>query len=346
MEDLHRRAEAVMSRVALTAIIGADVALKKAGQEQVGLCPFHHDANIGSFSVNDGKGIFKCFSCGVGGDHFKYLELRKGMTFMQALRMLEADTGIDFTDAKAKGEFDRLIQRREREQARDVEKRRLNARNHWLHAVRMMGTPAQWYLEGRGIDFAVLGRFPGAIRYRHDCWCTELERKIPAMVMAMTDLSGRHVATHRTYLEYVRGRWVKAALDQPKMTLGDYRGAHISFSKGDSGRVPLREVADGTTVAIGESGEDCLTVAMADPALRVLGSASLDNLGGVELPDQVGDVVLIAQHDAPGSAADLSFERQIARLQEAGKTVACMWPEPGFKDFNDQLRGVRMERVS
>lgn len=346
MQALHRRADAVMRRISLSSIVGADVKLTTQGQEKVGLCPFHNETKVGSFSVNDAKVIFKCFTCGKGGDHFKYLELRKGLTFMQALRMLEADAGIDFTDARQKGEFDRVRQKQERDQAKDAEKRRLNARNLWLWSAPMMGTPAEEYLRARAIDFSALGRFPGAIRYRHDCTCKELDRKIPAMVTAMTDLTGKHVATHRTYLELVRGRWVKASLDRPKMVLGDFAGAHISLSKGNTGRVPLRDVPDGTAVAISEGIEDGLTVAMADPAMRVIAATSLDNIGGVALPDAVSDVILIGQHDRPGSAADIGIERQIARLQEREKSVACLWPEPGFKDFNDQLRGIRMERVS
>lgn len=342
MQALHDRAAKVMARIALSDVIAGDVKLEQRGAEHVGLCPFHHDRKIGSFSINDAKGVFKCFSCGKGGDHFKYLELRKGLSFMQALKMLEADAGIDFSDARAKGEFDRLRRKRERDAARDVERRRLNAQGLWLGSARMAGTPAEAYLAGRAIHFAALGRYPSAIRYQHECWCDELKRKIPAMVTAMVRLDGVHAATHRTYLEYIRGRWVKARLDTPKKVLGDFKGAHISLAKGDTGRVTLRDVPDGTAIAISEGIEDGLTVAMADPMLRVVAATSLDNIGGVALPDAVGDVVIVGQHDAIGSAADTGIERQIARLQERGKTVRCLWPEPGFKDFNDQLRGIRM----
>ena len=38
------------------------------GSEKKALCPFHMDNTIGSFSINDDKGICKCFACGGGGD--------------------------------------------------------------------------------------------------------------------------------------------------------------------------------------------------------------------------------------------------------------------------------------
>ncbi|MDQ9783015.1 CHC2 zinc finger domain-containing protein, partial [Serratia marcescens] len=47
-------------------------------KEWVGLCPFHNDTKLGSFTVNDAKAIYKCFTCGASGDHFTYLKERKG----------------------------------------------------------------------------------------------------------------------------------------------------------------------------------------------------------------------------------------------------------------------------
>lgn len=166
---------------------------------------------------------------------------------------------------------------------------------------------------------------------------------MPAMVTAMTSLDGTHVATHRTYLEYRRGRWFKASVDKPKMVLGDFAGAHMALHKGASGRMPLKDVPAGTVPHISEGIEDGLTIAMADSDRRVLAASSIDNIGGLALPDQVGAIVLICQNDKPGGAADLGLERQIARHQAAGREVSCLWPDPGFKDFNDQLRGIRME---
>jgi hypothetical protein len=368
LDALRRRADVVRSRLPLSDLIGGDVRLVKRGHEHLGLCPFHPDTKIGSFSVNDGKLIFKCFVCGAGGDHFDYLAKRKGLSFVQALKMLEADAGIDFRDTTNRQEYDRNREKRLREAAADAEKRRRNAVGLWHYAVALCAdNPALRYLQARGIDFGVLGRLPGAIRYRHDCWNTELQRKIPAMVTQMTALDGRHVATHRTYLEYRRGEWGKAALDQPKMILGDFAGAHISLNKGEVGRMPLRDVPEGTTLISSEGIEDGLTVAMADPSQRVVAAATLGNLGGMELPQAVSDLVFVGQRDqdfrelravAARAAGDealatkheeaagkigAAFDAQIAAQQALGRTVLCLWPDAGFKDFNDQLRDVRME---
>lgn len=364
--ELNRRAARVRSTVTLSAVIGRDVKLTKAGNEHVGLCPFHADRTTGSFSVNDRLGIYKCFSCQAGGDVFKYLVERKGQTFMEALRELEANSGIDFTDARAKAEWDRQAERKARQEAAEAEKKRLNAWGLWFNAHPIEGTPAEAYLRGRGIDFARLGGYPRALRFRMDCWNSEQRKPLPAMVSAMI-LDGKHVATHRTYLEYRGGRWGKAAIDQPKMTLGKFTGGHIPLNKGKCGRMPLHKVPAGTIVDISEGIEDGLTVAMFDTGARLVAAATLGNVGAIVLPDAVSGVTLIQQNDddyralaarlarAKGDeAAALHHEKAAAEIdrvknatiathQAAGRAVDSIWPGRTFKDFNDELRGVRME---
>lgn len=371
MQALADRAAAVRSRVRLSRVIGADVKLRQTGPEMTGLCPFHGDRRDGAFMVNDDKQLYKCFACGAHGDVIKYVMVRKGWTFMRALRDLEADAGIDFRDAKAKAAFDRDEERRVAKQSRDNERRRRSAHNLWLTAAPMRDTPAHRYLEGRGIDFGQLGRLPGAIRYRADVTNKELGRAIPAMLTAIHAPDGRFLAVHRTYLEYRQGGWQKARLDKPKMVLGDFYGGFMPLWKGEE-RTSIANMRPGLAVAQGEGIEDCLSVAMAEPSFRIIAGVSLDNMGNVVLPPQAGDVIFLGQRDgdvrslrADAARAAGNFEeaehhekvrrhiegsmeraigKQRARAIEQGATreVRVAWPSPGFKDFNDELRGIRM----
>lgn len=45
------------------------------------LCPFHNDAHLGSFSISSSKNIYKCFSCGEGGDVVELYKKLKGYEF-------------------------------------------------------------------------------------------------------------------------------------------------------------------------------------------------------------------------------------------------------------------------
>jgi DNA primase len=64
--------EAVRDRVDIVDIVSEQVVLKKQGKDYVGLCPFHDDKSP-SFSVSPGKQFYYCFSCGAGGNAFKFL---------------------------------------------------------------------------------------------------------------------------------------------------------------------------------------------------------------------------------------------------------------------------------
>jgi DNA primase len=64
--------EAVRDRVDIVDIVSEQVVLKKQGKDYVGLCPFHDDKSP-SFSVSPAKQFYYCFSCGAGGNAFKFL---------------------------------------------------------------------------------------------------------------------------------------------------------------------------------------------------------------------------------------------------------------------------------
>ena len=65
--------EKIKSAANVVEVIGDFIQLRKRGVEYQGLCPFHDDENVGNFSVNPNKGVYKCFACGAGGDAIKFL---------------------------------------------------------------------------------------------------------------------------------------------------------------------------------------------------------------------------------------------------------------------------------
>lgn len=78
--------EPLLSNVNIVDIIGKHVQLTKKGSEHEGLCPFHIDTKP-SMKVSERKQIYKCFSCGAGGDAIDFLQ-RKGATFHEAVQDL------------------------------------------------------------------------------------------------------------------------------------------------------------------------------------------------------------------------------------------------------------------
>src|SRR5438552_4077652 len=77
----------------LVDVISRHVRLTRAGKDFRGLCPFHKEKTP-SFYVVPSKQIFKCFGCGAGGDVFKFVQLREGVNFVEARRILAERAGI------------------------------------------------------------------------------------------------------------------------------------------------------------------------------------------------------------------------------------------------------------
>jgi DNA primase len=85
--DFSDAKEEVRKAADIVEIIGQYVQLKKAGQNYVGLCPFHSERSP-SFTVNQNKQIYHCFGCGRGGDVFTFWMEYHNLSFPQSLEDL------------------------------------------------------------------------------------------------------------------------------------------------------------------------------------------------------------------------------------------------------------------
>jgi len=84
----------ILARTDIGGFIGNYVALRKRGNDLVGLCPFHGEKTP-SFHVHPDRGFFKCFGCGEGGDVFKFVQLLEGVAFPEAARILAKRAGVE-----------------------------------------------------------------------------------------------------------------------------------------------------------------------------------------------------------------------------------------------------------
>jgi len=111
-------------------VIGEHVSLKRKGREMVGLCPFHDDHRP-SMNVNPVKQIFKCFSCGAGGDVFKFIQMRENLTFPQAIERLAERAGIKLEKTQMSRRFTSGADTGQNGQIEDVDPNRLAKANAW-----------------------------------------------------------------------------------------------------------------------------------------------------------------------------------------------------------------------
>lgn len=310
------------------------------------------------------------------GDLIDLIGMSLGLSAQEAIREARAWLGFE-TDtpemrrAREAGAI-RAAERRRAQEAdrrRAAEKRRKWAEGLWLSGQEgLRGTPVEDYLRGRGIDLALLGRQPRAIRFHPAVLYLDqvehvdgdtgevtvrLERRhFPAMLSAIVNGAGKIMACHRTYLAPIQSDggpkgWTKAPLPDAKKVLGEYRGGSVRLSSGIGPRggkaARLADCAPGSRVYIAEGIETALSAMILRPEARVLAAVALANMAAVELPANVAEVVLIADADEH-EQAQAALQAAVAAHAAAGRLVRVWRSDVPGEDLNDVLQRRMRER--
>ena len=80
-------------RLKVSQVVGKTVQLKKRGKEFIGLSPFKNEKTP-SFTINDEKEFYHCFSTGEHGNIFDFLMKTKSVGFGEAVKILAAEAGM------------------------------------------------------------------------------------------------------------------------------------------------------------------------------------------------------------------------------------------------------------
>ena len=128
----------IMDAAHIVDVVSEFVALRKAGVNYKGLCPFH-DEKTPSFMVSPSKGYCHCFSCGKGGNAVGFIMEHEQMTYPEALRWLAKKYNIEIHDRELSAE--------ERREANDRES--MFIVNEW--AMKYFQDNLNNHVEGRAI---------------------------------------------------------------------------------------------------------------------------------------------------------------------------------------------------
>jgi DNA primase len=132
------------------------VALKKAGKDWLGKCPFHEDADA-SLVVSPGKNLWHCFGCQIGGGPIDWVIKHRGVSFRHAVELLKADAPLA-AEAGQAGPIKRATVRAlPAPVALDADDQALLEQTVRYYHQRLKESPeqegsAQAYLAARGLD--------------------------------------------------------------------------------------------------------------------------------------------------------------------------------------------------
>ncbi|MEO0514057.1 MAG: DNA primase [Planctomycetota bacterium] len=160
--------EKVQAATDIVRLVGEHLTLRPKGKEFAGLCPFHDDKTP-SMQVSPQKQIYKCFSCGAGGDAFSFVMNYHKMDFVESLKYLAQKAGIELTPWKPNG------QGGDGESSGGGERKRIAAANDQavsffkaLLKHEQHGAEARAYLDRRGVTQEMIDTF--GLGYAPDRW--------------------------------------------------------------------------------------------------------------------------------------------------------------------------------
>jgi len=194
------------------------------------------------------------------------------------------------------------------------------ARRLFVMSQPIRGTLAEIYLHRRAIT-SLSGTT--ALRYHARCYYRPDERSPteirPALVAAVTDLTGNQTGAHRTWLA-PKGSG-KAAVETPRRAMGDLLGHGVRFGTASE------------VLAVGEGIESVLSPRQVLSHMPMLAALSAAHLAAVLFPPTLRRLYVIRDRDLAG---DGSRDSLVARATSLGIEAMSLTPFEG--DFNDDLR--------
>ncbi len=195
-----------------------------------------------------------------------------------------------------------------------------SARRLFAMSQPILGTIAEAYLRERGISALHDSR---ALRFHPRCYYRpdiDVPTEIwPALIAAVTDLTGKITGAHRTWLD-PSGR-DKAPVDTPRRAMGHLLGHGVRFGVATD------------VMAAGEGLETILSLRSALPALPMLAALSANHLAGILFPATLRRLYVARDCDPAG---DLAVSALTKRAQSAG--IEALTLTPALGDFNEDLR--------
>ena len=141
----------IKSRLRVSDVVGKFVKLTQRGNEFVGLSPFKNEKTP-SFTVNNEKEFYHCFSSAEHGDIFSFLMKHKNMSYPESIEYLAKQAGMD---------PERGIIRDPNFVEKDFSALRniMNEANNYFKHQLKHSTEAQRYLEKRTLDESLVKKF-------------------------------------------------------------------------------------------------------------------------------------------------------------------------------------------
>ncbi len=204
----------IKDRLDIVDVVSQYVVLKKSGANYWGICPFHNDKKP-SMSVSPAKGIYKCFSCGEGGDALHFLVKIQNRAYKEVILELAEKFGIElpkkFTPSNETKEQKALMLKACQKAAKFYNKSLYSADD---------SNKAMTYLRGRNITDEVIEQFTlGWAPNKYDSLYKELKNDFKDEILEKAGL----------ILKSNQGGWIDRFRNRIIIPIQNENGDYVAF---------------------------------------------------------------------------------------------------------------------
>ena len=204
----------IKDRLDIVDVVSQYVVLKKSGANYWGLCPFHNDKKP-SMSVSPSKGIYKCFSCGAGGDALSFLVKIQNREYKDVILELAEKYGIELPQ-KFHSSKENKSQKKEMilacEKAAKFYKLQLKTAED--------ANKAKTYLRGRDITDDIIDKFTlGWAPNKYDTLYKELKKEFKDEILEKAGL----------ILKSNSGGWIDRFRNRIIIPIQNENGEYVAF---------------------------------------------------------------------------------------------------------------------
>ena len=209
----------VRDRTNIVDVVRRYVELKRAGTGSFkGLCPFHAEKTP-SFHVHEQRQFFHCFGCGEKGDVFSFLVKIEQRSFMEVLRELAHQAGVDLPEQTLTPAERKAAEENESERERMLRAVEEATRFFEAQLAGPAGAAARAYLEKRGISKATIERF--RVGYAPAGWDAMQKHLASRQVGGeLAERLGLVGSNERGRYDFFRDRVMLPVLDRQKRPIG------------------------------------------------------------------------------------------------------------------------------
>lgn len=143
----------------ITSVISSYISLKRAGRDNICLCPFHSEKTPSCHIYTDTQSFY-CFGCGAGGDVINFIRLIEHLDYIESVKFLAQRANIPMPEDS----FDKTAEAKQRL----LEINRQAARFYRDILLSEKGVPGRQYLIQRGLNENTVRKY--GLGFAPDSW--------------------------------------------------------------------------------------------------------------------------------------------------------------------------------